>query len=292
MIKISANSCWFFFLVIPALLLSACQQNAAASISPAVPEPQPTVQLVVAEQEAPRPVPFPTRPPYPPAELVDYTAQTGDTLPALAVRFNTTVQEILAANSFIPADATTMPPGMPMKIPIYYLPFWNQPYQILPDSHFINGPAQIGFDTQAFVNQHPGWLSRYTGFVSGKNLSGAQIVDLVALNYSLSPRLLLALLEYQSGALSDPNPSSEKAAYPLGYVNRSNPGLYMQLAWTANTLNHGYYSYRQGKLTTLELLNGRFERPDPWQNAATVGLQYFFSRLVVGEPYQTAIAPD
>ena len=34
------------------------------------------------------------RPLYAPGELVDYTAQAGDTLPVLAVRFNTTVEEI------------------------------------------------------------------------------------------------------------------------------------------------------------------------------------------------------
>src|SRR5215813_2001254 len=72
---------------------------------------------------APTPVPAPTsgRPEYKPGELVDYTAQTGDTLPALAVHFNTTVAEIMAANPIIPREATTMPPGFPMKIPIYYL---------------------------------------------------------------------------------------------------------------------------------------------------------------------------
>src|SRR4030042_3693325 len=63
--------------------------------------------------------PLPTRPQYPPGELVDYSAQTGDTLVGIARHFNTTVEEILSANSFIPTDATTMPPGMPMKIPIY-----------------------------------------------------------------------------------------------------------------------------------------------------------------------------
>jgi LasA protease len=291
--KSSPNWYSVIFLVLSAFSLAACQsQSAAASLTNPSREAQPTVQMVVSEQEVDSPVPFPTRPPYSPGELVDYTAQTGDTLPALAVRFNTTVQEILSANTFIPADATTMPPGMPMKIPIYYLPFWNQPYKILPDSLFVNGPAQIDFDTQAFVDQYPGWLSSHIGFVSGKNRTGAQIVDMVALNYSISPRLLLALLEYQSGALTDPNSASEKLAYPLGYVNRSIPGLYLQLAWAANTLNHGYYSYRQGKLTTLELLNGRFERPDPWQNAATVSLQYFFSRLMVGDPYQSAISSE
>src|SRR5512140_1153246 len=73
---------------------------------------------------APTPIPAPTngRPEYKPGELVDYIAQSGDTLPALAARFNTKVEEIRAANPIIPQEATTMPPGMPMKIPIYYLP--------------------------------------------------------------------------------------------------------------------------------------------------------------------------
>ena len=73
---------------------------------------------------------------------MDYIAQTGDTLPALAYRFNTTEREIREANPNIPAEVTTMPPGMPMKIPIYYEPFWGSPYEILPDSLFVNGPAQ------------------------------------------------------------------------------------------------------------------------------------------------------
>ena len=64
--------------------------------------------------------PFPTRRAYEPGELVEYIAQTGDTLP-LATRFNTTESEIRKANPIIPDDAT-MPPGMPMQIPIYYRP--------------------------------------------------------------------------------------------------------------------------------------------------------------------------
>ncbi|HQV63613.1 MAG TPA: LysM peptidoglycan-binding domain-containing protein, partial [Anaerolineales bacterium] len=52
--------------------------------------------------------PIPTRTTYTPGELVDYIAQTGDTVPALAARFNTTVEEIFQANLQIPRDATTM----------------------------------------------------------------------------------------------------------------------------------------------------------------------------------------
>ena len=179
----------FFYLVILALLLSACQTQ-VSSLSAGLPEVE--AQIPPADNSANPPVevpaPQPTRPHYAPGELVDYTAQTGDTLPALAIRFNTSVSEIRQANSFIPQTATTMPPGMPMKIPIYYLPLWGSSYRILPDSLLVNGPAQIGFDTSKFVAEHPGWLNNYTNFVSGATRDGAQIVDLVALNFSVSPR--------------------------------------------------------------------------------------------------------
>src|SRR5215468_282536 len=57
---------------------------------------------------APTPVPAPPsgRPAYAPGQLVDYTAQNVDTLPALAARFNTTVDQIMHANPIIPTDAT------------------------------------------------------------------------------------------------------------------------------------------------------------------------------------------
>ena len=151
---------------------------------------------------------------------MDYIAQTGDSLPAIASHFNTTVDEILAANSFIPADATTMPPGMPMKIPIYYQPFWGSQYQIIPDSLFINGPAQVGFDTSAFVSQQPGWLNGYTEYAFDDNRTGAEIIDYVAINFSISPRLLFTLLEYQAGALSLPSIPEE-----IRRISAGIPGL-------------------------------------------------------------------
>ena len=187
------------------------------------------------------PTGLPLRPQYDPGQLVDYLAQTGDTLPALAVHFNTRVEEIRAANPQIPQDATTMPPGMPMKIPIYYLPFWGTPYKILPDSLYVDGPATIGFDTAAFVAGHAGWLKDFVTYAGGTNRSGAGMVDYVARNYSVSPRLLLALLEYQTGALSHPVPPL--TSYALGEQDYNYPGVYLQLVWAAGKLNHGFYGW-------------------------------------------------
>lgn len=233
--------------------------------------------------------PFPTRPAFSPGELVDYIAQTGDTLDALAVHFNTTIKEIRTANPNIPEDATTMPPGMPMRIPIYYLPLWGSPYQIIPDSLFINGPLAVDFNTSAFVAKYPGWLKNYQAFASEKTRSGAEIIDLVALNFSISPRVLLAMLEYKSQALTSSTPPATK--YFLGYQDNAHDNLYLQLVWAANLLNNGYYGWRSGHIKTFEHPDGTLERPDPWQNAATVAFQSFFITLPNSE-YEIAIGAD
>ena len=248
--------------------------------------PDSTLDVLVG----PTPTQLPDRPNYAPGELVEYIAQTGDTLPALASHFHTTEAEIRAANPQIPADATTMPPGMPMQIPIYYLPFWGSPFKIIPDSHFINGPAGIDFDTTAFVASRPGWLKDYRTYAAGASRSGAEVVDLVAMNFSVSPRVLLAILEYQTGALSQPE--APDMAYPLGYRSYLNPGIYLQLVWAANTLNNAYYGWRTGSLSSFEHQDGRLERPDPWQNAASVAFQYYFSRILPRSEYGGAIGPE
>lgn len=270
---------WMIWVLVLAVWVSAC--------GPAALPPASTTEAQGAVQEtmAPLPTETPERPMYSPGELVDYVAQAGDTLEAIAVHFNTSVAEIRAANSFIPAETTTMPPGMPLKIPIYYAPFWGSTFQILPDSLFVNGPAQVGFDIETFVSSQPGWLSQYRGYAAGDTRSGANTVQLVAQNFSLSPRLLLALLEYQSGALSQDSPPGGSTDYVLGNPDPFCRGVYLQLVWAANLLNDAYYRWRLGELVTFEHLDGRVERPDPWQNAGSVALQVYFSQLVSGEAY-------
>ncbi len=283
---------WLLILTLAAGLLSACQSDASAGApnldtansSPNQGENQVEIQPAV--------MPFAERPVYAPGELVDYIAQTGDTLPALAARFNTTIEEIREANTIIPDTATTMPPGMPMKIPIYYLPLWGQPFKIIPDSHFVNGPYQISFDTAAFIASQPGWLRDYVEYAAGSNRQAAEIIDLVALKFSVSPRLLLALLEYQTGALTKSDPSAQDRAYPMGYTARDRRGLYQQLIWTANLLNNGYYGWRTIHLTSIERKDGQLMRFDPWLNTATVSLQNFFNILLPVNEFEQAISPE
>jgi murein DD-endopeptidase MepM/ murein hydrolase activator NlpD len=276
---------WQSIFLVITLILSACNlpvenpHTTPPASLPTITSPTPTIQ----------PTPFATRPVYKPGQLVDYVAQDGDTLPALSARFNTTVDEILEANPFIPHDATTMPPGMPMKIPIYYRALWSDPYKIFPDDIFVNGPSLVGFNTAAFVASHPGWLKSYNVYASGRWRTGAEMVDLIATNYSISPRLLLAILEYQGGALSQPEPPVKKNL--LGFRRLYYESPYLQLIIGATTLNNGYYGWREGSLIEFDLRDGTLIRPDPWQNAASVAIQYYFSVIFSGDKYKIATGP-
>jgi LasA protease len=234
--------------------------------------------------------PLPMRTTYKPGELVDYTAQSGDTLPSLAAHFNTSVEEILQANPHIPRDATTMPPSMPMKIPIYYLALWTDPFQVIPDHAFVNGPTSIGFNTTAFVSATSGWLKNYRAYAGGEWRSGSEIVDYVAINYSINPRLLLAILEYQGGALTQPVIPVRKNV--LGFARPYWETPYLQLVTAANTLNNGYYGWRSGDLLEFEGRDRTLLRPDPWQNAGSVAIQYYFSRIFTGDKYTLATGRD
>ena len=272
----------FTAMLVIIFFLSSC--NLQVAYSPAPSTPTQNINVPAFAQ-----TPLPVRRTYRPGELVDYTAQTGDTLPALAARFNTTVNEIFEANPQIPRDATTMPPGMPMKIPIYYLALWASPFQIIPDHAFVNGPTVVGFNTSAYVKSQPGWLKNYRVYAGDKWRSGAEMVDYVAVNYSINPRLLLAILEYQGGALTQPAPPVKKNL--LGFTQTYWENPYLQLVIAANTLNNGYYGWRIGNLTEFEDTSNILIRPDPWQNAASVSIQYYYSRIFAGDKYALATGP-
>jgi murein DD-endopeptidase MepM/ murein hydrolase activator NlpD len=150
----------------------------------------------------------------------------------------------------------------------------------------------VGFNSDEFIRQQPGWLNGYREYAAESNRTAGEIVDLVAQKFSVSPRLLLALLEFQSGALTQAQSTAARSDYPLGYTKADRGGIYLQLIWAANLLNNWYYAWRDGSLVTFDLLDGRIERPDPWQNAASVSLQYYFSLFLQPDDYARAIGPD
>jgi LasA protease len=207
---------------------------------------------------------------------IRYVAQPGDTLPAIAGRFGVTPKQVfssqpLPATKFIPAGQELWLPNLLGETPY--------PSAILPDEAVINSPTAAGFDLDRFIRQAGGYLSTYQEQVGGETLSGAEIVRLVADESSVNPKLLLALLDYQSGWVTGQPRDASTIRYPLGFHASGWTGLYKELVIAATHLNIGYYGWRAGTFTDVRFMNGTSARLSPALNAGSIAVQSVFARL-------------
>ncbi|HET7143861.1 MAG TPA: LysM peptidoglycan-binding domain-containing protein [Anaerolineales bacterium] len=213
--------------------------------------------------------------PTPRQESTQYTVQSGDTLGDIAMNYDISLETLMSANSITNPDQLEV--GQVLNVPAPN-PIGQAPaFKVIPDSELVYGPASIYFDIDGFIQSQNGYLADYEQDVNGVNLSGSEIVLIVAQNYSINPRLLLALLEYQSGWVTNAEPFN--ISYPIGLLDEGHYGLYRQLTWAANSLNRGYYLWRANAISTVVLNDGTIAPLDPSINAGTAALQYFFSDL-------------
>ncbi len=255
-----------------------------AATPPVAGVPSPTARAT--QDASSSPTPDATRPSVLERQSVEeYTVQRGDSLNQIGQRYGVSALEIATANGMQLAD--TLPIGRVLRIPVPNLNNFGPSLKLLPDSDFVLGPTSVGFNLDAFVNAYDGYLAHYTENIAGsyldgssqsRRLKGSEIVQLVAEHYSLSPRLLLALIEHQSGWVRQRSPGSNSLAYPLGDVEPGRDGLYLQLTWAARQLNYGYYSWRVASIVSWSFGDGSIRLIAPGLNAATVGLQSYFAR--------------
>lgn len=213
--------------------------------------------------------------PTPRQDADQYVVQVGDTLGDVAQRYGISVQDLMQANNI--TDANLLNVGMVLNIPAPNPGEAGSSLKMIPDSELVYGPASAAFEIGNFTQSQSGYLAAYTEEVNGGLLSGAEIIQLVAQNYSVNPRLLLALLEYQSGWVTNPAPIN--VSFPMGLADENRYGLYRQLAWAAGTLNRGYYLWKATALSTWVLNDGTVIPIDPTINAGTAAIQYFFSKF-------------
>jgi hypothetical protein len=121
--------------------------------------------------------------------------------------------------------------------------------------------------------------------------SGAKVVERVAIENSINPRLLLALLEYQSNWVYGHPLDAKNNEYPMGFKDPREKGLYKQLAWALNQLSIGYYGWREGRLTEIKFSDGVTARLAPDLNAGTAALQYYFSQFYDSQGWLEALDP-
>ena len=132
----------------------------------------------------------------------------------------------------------------------------------------------------------------YSEEVEDQVRSGAEIVELVAQRYSVNPRLLLAVLEYQSAWLRASNPEASTRDYPMGFVRLQREGLFSQLSLAADLLNKGYYLWRAGWQGPYVTTDGAAIPPGAGINAGTAGVQYLFSQLYASDDWRHVVGPE
>ena len=234
------------------------------------------------------PTPDPTRN-RPPQPTEVYLLQPGDTLGAVALEYGTTPEELAAINNLPNPNRVQI--GQPINVPIR-VTRTGPANKLIPDSELVYGPAYIGFDVEAFVSSQKGYLKNFTEEVDKKMLTGAQIVQLIADHYSVGPRVLLALLEYQGHWLSNPTPDWQSIMFPLGFGDPNVEGLTKQLERAANLLNDGYYGYKTRGYTTVRFQDGSRAMFAQGLNAGTVGLQTVLARVNDWDSWHQSLGPQ
>lgn len=149
--------------------------------------------------------------------------------------------------------------------------------KIIPDSELVYGPAAKEFDAGAFLTELGGYVTGYREEVEGQSMDGPAILQLVADRHSVNPRLLIAILEHQTGWITQASPPS--TTVDLGYSGPGTPELYGQLSWAANLLNLGFYGRAEGGLRGFNLGDDTQITFSPLVNDGTAGVQRFFGAI-------------
>jgi len=228
--------------------------------------------------------------PTPRTDPEKYVVRQNDTLGLIAQRFRVTIDALIKANKLTNPDILEV--GQTLIIPILDPGDEGPGFKIIPDSELVYGPASTTLNIQEFINAKDGYLSTYKEKVDDEMMKGAEIVKRVSYEYSTNPRLLLAVLEYQSGWVTQKDPDPSTLDYPIGWEDELRKGLYKQLAWAANNLNRGYYLWRVGGIGTWVLANGDVVPIASTINAGTAGIQHFFSLLYGPRRWNPAVSSE
>lgn len=228
--------------------------------------------------------------------------------PALSADIPTTTLHIIPAQTDTPDPSPTLTPTEPLPsqtpvasktavIPTGTAIHTAEPYPpagyLIPDSEVVFSASAVDFDVQGYLDSAGGFLAGYRQYLMVSDwTSGADIVSMIAIENSISPRLLLALLEYQSGCIFDPLTPDDPLQTAIGAPQAWRQDLYGQLIWATRELWKGYYGHLDGTLTEFSSTDGKIFASDPDLNPGTVALQYFFSRLYPSDELEIILDPE
>ena len=274
--QLDSKTCPLFLLLISAvaLLISSCERP-DPEVAKILPEPT-LIQLALATTVPPtatlEPTQTPTATPRPlitpsasyagtptpdptrsdaPALVGKYAlhvVSSGETLNIIADIYDTTAAEIADINDFDVDDFLSV--GQELLVPTKSDGV-SPSFKLIPDSELVYGPSVKDFNVADAIAFFGGYLEEYREELEGVDMTGPDIVQLVADRFSMNPRLLLAIIEHQSGWVT--RQDAEDDGFPIGYEQAEYQGLYKQLSWAANLVNYGYYGRSEGGLHSFEV---------------------------------------
>ncbi|NQS91474.1 MAG: LysM peptidoglycan-binding domain-containing protein [Chloroflexi bacterium] len=256
-------------------------QGVTSTTDPYIPPTRmPDQPLNTPTSSAPKPLPTMR------TEDIYYTVQWGDTVKSIAYQYNLLPQIIIEVNMI--TDPSMIYTGQQLLLPAPVIRDTGPGYKIIPDSELVRGPYTLRFQTGAFINNQSGYLKNYHEEVDGEPQTGSEIVDRISQDYSVNPRLLLAVIEYQTRWLT--SNENKDNPYPLNYREAGYEGLYHQLAWAADEINRGYYLWKVRGIGAWACTDGINVPINPTINAGSAGVQQLFARLLPYEKWVGAVS--
>ncbi len=267
--------------LVPLATRTAGPTPTRAPLSVLVPTHNPDAALVTPTPDRPHALPTAR------LSAEQYVVAAGDTLGSIADANGISVEALEQANSL--SGSSVLNIGQSLNVPAPKPVASGSAFKVIPDSELVYGPASAAFDIDSFIQSQKGFLANYTQDVNAESLTGAQVVELVSQNYSVNPRLMLALLDYRSKWVTSMQPAPGTTDYPLGFVEPNHTGLYRQLSWAAAQLNRGFYLWRANAVGDWVLADGSVVPIAPSINAGTAGVQDLFSVLDDRQTWDTDV---
>jgi len=245
------------------LVFSACNAGTAAETTPTA------TALPTAETPRETTVPVPNG-------FIRYISQSGDTIPAVAAHFGVSRPFVQSPQEI--SESEIIDPGTELWVRDA-LNETSSAEQLFPDGEVVYSPSAIDFDLQEFADSQGGYLSTYAELMTRGTTPATEILQQLALEHSYHPRILLALMELESGWVTRQPNSDEEDHYPFGYIKSDRGGIYQQTGWAIRRLHYGYYEWRAGRLKELTFMDGETLRLSPYLNAGSVAVMYFLAQI-------------
>jgi murein DD-endopeptidase MepM/ murein hydrolase activator NlpD len=157
----------------------------------------------------------------------------------------------------------------------------SAPQVLLDDASFVFTPGFDHVAIQAFLDNQPGPLATYQVSLNGEVAPVAHVLSTASIGRpnSLSPRVIITLLELTTGVVRDPNPPRALLDRPFGLADPASASFEADLFAMGYLLRHHFAAYDPHEAPVLQLGNGQpYARP-ALPNAATYALETALARL-------------